>query len=68
MGNILLNCMMAKEKVWLSSWFNKEEKLKIQPKTGAAIIFKHEKRHSGNIIKKGVKYVLRTDVMYKTYK
>ena len=43
-------------------------KLKIQPKTETAIIFKHERVHSGNIITKGLKYVLRTDIMYKSKK
>lgn len=38
----------------------------IQPKTGAAIIFKHEIRHAGLPIKKGIKYVLRTDIMYRS--
>ena len=41
-------------------------KLKIQPKTGAAIIFKHERKHSGNVIKDGVQYVLKTDIMYRS--
>lgn len=36
----------------------------IQPQTGAAVIFKHEIRHAGLPIIKGVKYVLRTDIMY----
>lgn len=37
----------------------------IQPKTGAALIFKHEIVHAGLPIKTGVKYVLRTDIMYR---
>lgn len=37
----------------------------IQPKTGMAVLFKHEIRHGGGVIKAGVKYVLRTDVMYR---
>lgn len=38
----------------------------IQPKTGAAIIFKHDIRHAGLPIIKGTKYVLRTDIMYRS--
>lgn len=37
----------------------------IQPKTGTAIVFKHEIRHAGLPIVKGTKYVLRTDIMYR---
>ncbi len=37
---------------------------KIQPKTGSALIFPHELMHQGSKLKSGVKYVLRTDVMY----
>ena len=40
-------------------------KIKVKPKTGKAIFFKHERRHSGNLIESGVKYVLRSDIMYK---
>lgn len=37
----------------------------IQPKTGKALIFKHELVHAGQAVTQGVKYVLRTDVMYR---
>ncbi|BDS11388.1 prolyl hydroxylase family protein [Aureispira anguillae] len=37
----------------------------VEPKTGTALIFKHEVRHAGKPIHKGIKYVLRTDIMYK---
>ncbi|MBV8658846.1 MAG: 2OG-Fe(II) oxygenase [Burkholderiales bacterium] len=36
----------------------------IQPKTGLALAFPHELLHQGASIESGVKYVLRTDVMY----
>ena len=36
----------------------------IVPQTGMALIFRHELFHEGATIKKGRKYVLRTDVMY----
>jgi predicted 2-oxoglutarate/Fe(II)-dependent dioxygenase YbiX len=38
---------------------------KLQPKQGNALLFKHEIRHAGLPVTEGVKYVLRTDVMYK---
>ena len=37
----------------------------IQPKQGKALIFKHDIYHSGREVTRGVKYVLRTDVMYE---
>ena len=40
----------------------------IKPKTGMALLFHHPLRHEGKAIVSGVKYVLRTDVMYKQYK
>lgn len=40
----------------------------IQPKEGMALIFYHGMKHSGEAIRTGIKYVLRTDVMYKLKK
>jgi prolyl 4-hydroxylase len=37
----------------------------IKPKKGMALAFYHGMKHSGEEIKSGIKYVLRTDVMYK---
>jgi len=37
----------------------------IQPLTGMALIFLHSLEHAGSLIKKGTKYVLRTDIMYR---
>jgi prolyl 4-hydroxylase len=37
----------------------------IFPKKGNALVFYHGMKHAGEEIKSGVKYVLRTDVMYK---
>ena len=37
----------------------------VKPETGMALIFHHPVRHEGKEIISGVKYVLRTDVMYK---
>jgi predicted 2-oxoglutarate/Fe(II)-dependent dioxygenase YbiX len=39
--------------------------LKIVPKQGMALIFLHSLYHEGSEVTKGVKYVLRTDVMYQ---
>jgi hypothetical protein len=36
----------------------------ITPKRGAALLFPHMLRHQGDPVEKGIKYVLRTDVMY----
>ncbi len=37
---------------------------RVTPRRGAAILFPHELRHEGRPVFDGVKYVLRTDVMY----
>jgi hypothetical protein len=37
----------------------------VKPEAGKALIFKHELLHEGCSVLEGVKYVLRTDVMYK---
>jgi len=37
----------------------------IKPKKGTALIFHHPIKHAGEAILSGVKYALRTDVMYK---
>lgn len=39
--------------------------LQIKPKTGMVLLFDHKLMHTGRPVTKGVKYVLRTDVMYK---
>lgn len=39
--------------------------LQIHPKTGDALCFIHEQKHEGSPITSGVKYVLRSDIMYK---
>ena len=36
----------------------------VRPVTGMALIFLHDLEHSGSPVKRGVKYVLRTDIMY----
>lgn len=39
--------------------------LSISPKTGMALCFIHELKHEGSPVTKGIKYVLRSDVMYQ---
>ncbi len=38
---------------------------KITPKTGSALLFVHDTWHEGAAVSDGVKYVLRSDVLYK---
>ncbi len=38
----------------------------IRPSKGDALVFKHELRHEGAVLVSGIKYVLRTDVMYRS--
>jgi prolyl 4-hydroxylase len=37
---------------------------KITPKTGMALVFPHNLLHEGSEVLSGIKYVLRTDIMY----
>ncbi|RPE08272.1 oxidoreductase, 2OG-Fe(II) oxygenase [Chitinophaga lutea] len=37
----------------------------ICPSTGTALIFYHPLRHEGSLLTEGVKYVLRSDIMYR---
>lgn len=43
----------------------KFDELTIYPKTGSALCFIHEQKHESIPITKGIKYVLRSDVMYR---
>ena len=43
-------------------------KCNVKPETGKALIFKHELLHEGRPVLDGIKYVLRTDVMYRRKK
>lgn len=38
---------------------------RVQPAQGTALVFPHRLRHQGSVVTGGVKYVLRTDVMYR---
>ncbi len=37
---------------------------RVKPVQGMALVFPHRQRHQGSVVRKGVKYVLRTDVFY----
>jgi len=41
------------------------DSLQIRPKTGDALCFIHEQKHEGSPVTSGIKYVLRSDIMYK---
>ncbi|MBU6951043.1 2OG-Fe(II) oxygenase [Hahella sp. HN01] len=38
---------------------------KIKPEKGSVVVFPHATMHQGSTVESGVKYVLRTDVMYR---
>ena len=42
-----------------------ENGIKIMPQLGDALVFHHPLRHEGKPIISGIKYVLRTDIMYR---
>ncbi|GMU54106.1 MAG: hypothetical protein AMXMBFR33_32520 [Candidatus Xenobia bacterium] len=42
------------------------ELLRVQPRAGMALVFKHAILHEGSSVVAGTKYVLRTDVMYRS--
>ena len=41
--------------------------LRVRPKAGMALLFRHDEvlLHTGDVVSRGKKYVLRTDVMYR---
>ena len=50
-----------------TTFFDKTEdqvRFKVIPKLGQVLVFDHHQLHSGDPVKEGIKYVLRTDVMY----
>ncbi|MGJ8691746.1 MAG: 2OG-Fe(II) oxygenase [Thalassotalea sp.] len=42
----------------------RSENLSIQPKVGSALCFEHHEWHQGSVVTSGIKYILRTDVVY----
>ncbi|KAM9969395.1 hypothetical protein ACTFIR_001230 [Dictyostelium discoideum] len=43
-----------------------QEEIKVNPSTGMIILFQHRILHQGSPVVSGVKYVIRTDVMYNS--
>ncbi|OCX50719.1 oxidoreductase, 2OG-Fe(II) oxygenase [Mucilaginibacter sp. PPCGB 2223] len=39
--------------------------LTVQPKQGSALVFLHSLEHEGSAVTQGIKYVLRTDIMFR---
>ena len=37
----------------------------VQPSPGKALVFDHRRLHEGAAVQRGIKYVLRTDLMYR---
>ncbi|MDP4217032.1 MAG: 2OG-Fe(II) oxygenase [Bacteroidota bacterium] len=37
----------------------------VKPKQGTALIFFHDLEHEGGLVRTGIKYVLRTDIMFR---
>lgn len=44
--------------------FFEPDEISVKPETGQALVFYHPQLHEGAVLRSGVKYVLRTDVMY----
>ena len=45
---------------------NEQRRVDIHPKAGRVLIFQHRRLlHSGDDVKKGTKYTMRTDIMYE---
>ncbi|KAI1140141.1 hypothetical protein F5Y05DRAFT_307791 [Hypoxylon sp. FL0543] len=45
---------------------NQQRKMDVDPKAGRVLIFQHRRLyHSGDDVKEGVKYTMRTDIMYR---
>ena len=45
--------------------FLTDPEVAVRPETGLALLFQHPIVHEGSIVKNGVKYVCRTDLMYR---
>jgi len=45
--------------------YSHDEETPVRPRTGLALLFDHELHHEGALLKSGVKYAIRTDVMFK---
>eukprot|EP00930_Biecheleria_cincta_P086618 TRINITY_DN75886_c0_g1_i1.p1 TRINITY_DN75886_c0_g1~~TRINITY_DN75886_c0_g1_i1.p1 ORF type:complete len:283 (-),score=37.97 TRINITY_DN75886_c0_g1_i1:92-940(-) len=45
--------------------FGRASSLPCQPKAGSALLFSQDLEHEGSLLKKGLKYTLRTEAMYR---
>jgi prolyl 4-hydroxylase len=50
-----------------STTFATEPEVAIKPKAGRGLLFQHPIIHEGSLVTAGVKYVVRTDLMYRKY-
>jgi len=41
-----------------------EENVGVIPRTGSILVFQHDIVHEGSLLEDGIKYTIRTDVMY----
>jgi prolyl 4-hydroxylase len=46
--------------------FLTEPEVSIKPEIGMGLLFQHPIIHEGSVVTKGIKYVVRTDLMYRT--
>lgn len=44
--------------------FFRPQRIEIRPTMGSVLVFQHHQSHEGAVVERGVKYVLRSDVMY----
>jgi predicted 2-oxoglutarate/Fe(II)-dependent dioxygenase YbiX len=49
----------------VGSIFDTDPVLRVFPTAGTALLFRHDLLHTGAVVLDGVKYVIRTDVMYR---
>lgn len=45
---------------------NNAKKIKVNPVVGRVLLFQHNIRHEGSLLKDAVKYAIRSDIMYTT--
>ncbi|KYR00119.1 hypothetical protein DLAC_03269 [Tieghemostelium lacteum] len=38
---------------------------RVEPKVGSVLVFQHDLYHDGDVVKSGLKYIIRSDVMYQ---
>ena len=42
-----------------------DDRVSVHPTTGSALVFDHDVFHEGALLEEGVKYAIRTDVMFE---